>query len=547
MEQRWRAVFDAVSDAVVVIDHRGIIQSWNEAAANLFGHKAGAILGRSVNVLMPQREAARHDEYLARHVETGTVRILDFPRDLVARRADDTEFPIKLTVSRVELPNHPPLFCGTINDRTGSELTRRELIEHAHQIELANRELAEARVDAEQARMQAEAASHSKSAFLANMSHEIRTPMTAILGFAENLQDPSMPPAERRAAVQTILRNGEHLLSIVNDILDISKIEAGKLTVEELDCSPVQVVADVVTLLHVRAEDKSLRLATDFRCPLPATIRTDPTRLRQILINLCGNAIKFTEAGEVRIAVRLLDAERSSPKLEFSVGDTGIGMTTEQCERLFRPFEQAESSTARRYGGTGLGLNISRRLVEMLGGTIAVHSEPGRGSTFVFTVATGSLLDVDMLYGVDEIEPVRMRRRGVADGAVLLQGRVLLAEDGADNQRLIAAILRKAGAEVVVAANGLQAQKEALAAETSAAPFDLVLMDMQMPVMDGYQAASALRQAGFRKPIVALTANAMSGDRDDCLRAGCSHFAAKPVDRQVLLDLLAGLLPAPRP
>ncbi len=411
-------------------------------------------------------------------------------------------------------------------------------------------ELEAAMEQLEAAKLAAEAATRAKSEFLANMSHEIRTPMTAILGFAENLLDPDLPEEERLAAVHTIQRNGQHLLQLINDILDISKIEAGKLEVEHIICSPIQILADVRSLMQVRADQKGIKLDVDFDGPMPKHIHSDPTRLRQILVNLVGNAIKFTERGGVRIVARFLehaDGVNGQPTVQFDVIDTGIGMTPEQKAHLFQPFTQADTSTTRRFGGTGLGLMISRRLARMLGGDITVESQPGRGSTFTVTIATGDIDGVEMINdpaaelaraasSTDPGVPVKPNRR--------LNCRVLLAEDGPDNQRLIVHVLKKAGADVTVVENGQQAIEAAMAAQEDQ-PFDVILMDMQMPVMDGYQATAELRRRGYDRPVIALTAHAMATDRQKCLEAGCDDYATKPIDRRKLIDLVADLTEKP--
>jgi signal transduction histidine kinase/DNA-binding response OmpR family regulator len=389
----------------------------------------------------------------------------------------------------------------------------------------------------------AETANQAKSEFLANMSHEIRTPMTAILGYADLMTDPEQSPSDRFDSVQTIRRNGEHLLRIINDILDISKIEAGKLTVERIECSPAQIVADVASLMRGRAIEKGLQFSVEYVGPIPKDIRTDPTRLRQILMNLCGNAIKFTKSGGVRIIGRLLnDAKGDRSRMRFEVADTGIGLTPEQIAKLFRPFTQADTSTTRQYGGTGLGLTISKRLAEMLGGDITVESTAGRGSSFIVEIETGSLADVPMINPAQEAELIAassLPDAVVKSTASLDNLRVLLAEDGLDNQRLISFHLRKAGATVTVAGNGRVALDQAQAAVKAGSPFHVILMDMQMPELDGYSAASTLRAEGYSLPIVALTANAMEGDRERCLKSGCDDYATKPIDRVKLLEMIA--------
>jgi len=400
--------------------------------------------------------------------------------------------------------------------------------------------------DLERARQAAETASGAKSEFVANMSHEIRTPMSAILGYADILLDPNLPPGDRIDAVQTIRRNGEHLLWILNDILDLSKIEAGQMTVERIECSPARVVMEAVSLMRGRATERGLELDVDFESPIPEIMRTDPTRLRQILINLTSNAIKFTEEGRIRIAVMLEDGASAgeSPKLRVDVIDQGIGMTAEQIGNVFRPFAQADSSTTRRFGGTGLGLAISRRLAILLGGSIEVESEPDRGSVFSVTVETGPLDGVRMLDQVTDAELKSLETpeslAGAGNRKRLAGLQVLLAEDGPENQLLISFMLRQAGATVEIAENGRSACTKVLKAWQGGKPFDVVLMDMQMPEMDGYGATSRLRSEGYPGPIIALTAHAMADDRRKCLNAGCDEYVAKPINRDQLLALIAG-------
>jgi signal transduction histidine kinase/FixJ family two-component response regulator len=398
-------------------------------------------------------------------------------------------------------------------------------------------------------RRAAEEATRTKSAFLANMSHEIRTPMTAILGFADLLLDRLEKPANLDSA-EAIKRNGEYLLEILNDILDLSKIEAGKLQIEQQLYPLREILQDVTSLMKVRADAKGLPLVLETLGPLPQMIETDPTRLRQILINLVGNAVKFTDAGQVKLVARLLQNESGSASLRLEVADSGIGMTDDQVARLFQPFSQADASMTRRFGGTGLGLTISRRLAEMLGGAIDVESRPGEGSTFRLTLDVGSLEGVPL---ADFNRPTAAGSKGSARSkkpSIRLQGRILLVDDGEYNQKLIPMLLKAAGAEVEVAGDGQEALDLALAPDAKRdgehrpddEPYDVILMDIQMPVIDGCEATRRLRAAGYVGPIIALSAHAMNHAVEKYLEAGCDDFAPKPVERDKLFAQLQGYL-----
>lgn len=389
-----------------------------------------------------------------------------------------------------------------------------------------------------QAQEDARVANLAKSEFLANMSHEIRTPMTAILGFSEILLN-DIKDEEQLEAVGTIKRNGEYLIGIINDILDLSKIEAGKLEIEAVQCSPIQVVAEVISLMRVRAKAKSLSLAAKYEGPIPESIQSDPTRLRQILINLIGNAIKFTEIGKVELVIKLLGSRSGTPRMQFEVIDTGIGMSEQQIAKLFKPFSQVDSSTTRKYGGTGLGLTISKRLAEHLGGDITAKSKLERGSTFTLTISTGCLKNVKRLDHANETQLSSEFSQERHAASLRLDCRILLAEDGSDNQRLIMFLLKRAGAKVTIADNGKIAYDLAMAAQNDGAPFDVILMDMQMPILSGYDATAKLRMSGYTGTIIALTAHAMSTDREKCLESGCNDYVTKPIDRNQLISLVA--------
>ncbi len=426
----------------------------------------------------------------------------------------------------------------------------------ARDIEIADRKKAEQRIRIyastleskhqalEESHRAVETANQAKSQFLANMSHEIRTPMTAILGFSDILLS-NLVERENIESARTVKENGKYLLNLINDILDLSKIEAGKCALERIECSTCRIVSEVAALLNVRAKAKGLPLELQFDGPIPETIQSDPTRLRQVLINIAGNAIKFTETGSVKIVTRLLNEVGEEPKLQFRVVDTGIGIAADQLETIFQPFTQADGSTTRNFGGTGLGLSISKRLVELLGGEMSISSTLGVGSTFTATISTGPLDDVPLTQNALATSGDDMNGPGDATAAPetahtpLKNRRILLTEDGPDNQRLISFILRKAGAEVELADNGQIGLELITASQLEGRPFDVILMDMQMPVLDGYSAVRQLRDDGYSGPIIALTAHAMSTDREKCLNAGCDSYATKPIAPKALVELVS--------
>lgn len=382
----------------------------------------------------------------------------------------------------------------------------------------------------ELARKQAEAASEAKSLFLANMSHEIRTPLASVIGYGEWLQSGAITPAERDEAVNAIVRAGSHLLNVINDILDFSKIENDRLELEYIETPLFSLITDVTRLMVMQAKEKGLELRVEYDYPLPANFVTDPMRLKQVLINLCNNAIKFTATGSVLIKVSYQQRDKV---LAFAIIDSGVGMPAEALTRIFESFTQADPSTTRRYGGTGLGLNIARRLSQMLGGDIEVESRPGVGSRFIATVKIDDAIDSLMASNETELQAAASSENLIMD-TVGLSGRVLVAEDSRDNQRLIEFYLKKIGLELVIVGTGKLAVEEALASD-----YDLILMDMQMPEMDGPEAASLLREVGYLRPIVALTANITKEDKDRCLAAGCNAFLSKPFDKRQLYAVLS--------
>ncbi|MEQ9617469.1 MAG: ATP-binding protein [Phycisphaerales bacterium] len=394
------------------------------------------------------------------------------------------------------------------------------------------------------AKEEAEGASLAKSQFLANMSHEIRTPMTAIIGYADILSRANLGDDERRAHLATIRRNSEHLLAIINDILDLSKIEAGRLEVERVPMSVLSVIEEVASLYRPRALDKGLRFATRLDSRLPERVLSDPVRLRQILFNLVSNAIKFTTSGAVEL---ILNFNENYHVLRIDVRDSGIGMSQDETDRVFDAFTQADISTTREYGGTGLGLKISSTLAEKLGGALSVDSEPGVGSTFTLKVELEPDPTCQGVYESGDVDFEHLDRaaneRDPSDPDLekisLADARILVAEDGPDNQRLVRFFLEEAYANVSIVGNGELAMKEVERGLASDDPYTMILMDMQMPVLDGYSATRALRERGLKIPIVALTAHAMESDKVQCLDAGCNDHVAKPINRAELIRVCA--------
>ena len=385
------------------------------------------------------------------------------------------------------------------------------------------------------ARRAAEAASEAKSAFLANMSHEIRTPMTSVVGLTELLLA-SETDTSRIEMLRMIQRSSHHLVELINDILDLSKIESGKLAIDRIDCSPVELVQDLASVMSVRAKEKGLSFAVQFDGRLPATVYTDPMRLRQILINLVGNAIKFTNQGGIRITTRYL-SDLNPPRIEFEVADTGIGMSEDELSRLFEPFSQVDHSVTRRFGGTGLGLCISQRLAGGLQGEIFVESKPKVGSTFRLQISTAQHAPEALIDPAQQLE--RLEPAPPVIQEVPLTCHALVAEDTRGIQYLIKRFLEGAGAQVSLASNGQEAIDRLRDAENSDQPIDVVIMDMHMPVLSGYDAVARLRSEGSQIPVIALTARAMQGDREKCLSVGCDAYLPKPVDRLQLLDAVA--------
>ena len=386
--------------------------------------------------------------------------------------------------------------------------------------------------DLREKKISAEAANRAKSEFLANMSHEIRTPMTAIMGYLEIMADPEAMD-QRAEYTESVRANGESLLAIINDILDLSQIEAGELGLRIYRAVPAEIVSKVIAGYEAQAAARKLRLDLEYQGDIPSEMRTDPGRLEQILTNLVDNAVKFTEHGSVTLSVAIEEAGTRGEQLRIDVVDTGHGISPGAQRRIFEPFVQADSSSTRTQGGTGMGLAISNRLATLLGGSLEFSSKLGQGSQFTLRVSTRLGTEAAELLCEEEApNPDKPPERSPD-----VKPRILLAEDGIDNRRIIRLLLQKGGMEVDLAVNGREAFETGLGALRRGEPYDLIFMDIDMPVMDGHEATRRLRAQGYHAPIVALTAHALPGDREKCLDAGCDDYMTKPVNRQRLVSI----------
>lgn len=387
------------------------------------------------------------------------------------------------------------------------------------------------------AQKEAVKANLAKTHFLANMSHEIRTPMGAILGFTELMQQIEQTEEERAMCISTIHRNGKQLLSIIDEILDISKVETGNLHIEQLDFNFVQMINEIRSLLLLQTENKGLDFKFSLNSQIPEMISSDPTRLRQILMNIIGNAIKFTEKGTVSVSVDWLASVLDSNlgHLNISVTDTGVGIDPLHVDQLFKPFAQGDNSTTRRFGGTGLGLALSRQLAIALGGDVKLlKSESGIGTKFGIQIAVRAHAKSRWVESLSQFEDEdKIKKISAVDKRVLHNVNVLLVDDAPDNQTLIGLFLGLAGANVEYADNGLEGIEKAMAGD-----YNVILMDIQMPQVDGYEATQRLRTQGYKKPIIALTAHALKEERDRCINVGCTDHFTKPIDREKLISLV---------
>jgi len=519
-EARLRAIVETAVDAIITLDDRGLIESVNPAAAQMFGYREAELLGEDVGLLAGSPERHGHAARMAKYLRTGLSKVVGHGVELTGRRKDGTTFPFHISVSEVDLGSRK-LFTGILRDISEQKEREARLADYTRQLEARTRALEEARVE----RSVAEEANRAKSGFLAAMSHEIRTPMNGVMGMAQLLLDSDLG-AEQRENARLLVHSGEALLTLLNDILDFSKIEAGRLELEEIDLSLATIVEEVAALFGRAADERGVALRVEVDPHLPP-LRGDPTRLRQIFTNFTSNALKFTDTGEITLVADPLEWRDGRQVVRLAVRDTGCGIQASRQAMIFDAFAQADTSTTRRYGGTGLGLTICKRLAERMGGQIGVESQVGEGSTFWVTVVLAPARGEVAVKGAE----------AEGCGAIPAGLRVLVAEDNRVNQRVIQCLLERLGCTVTVVATGA----EAVAAARG--DFDLCLMDVQMPEMDGLDATRAIRAAeaaetAERLPVIALTANAMEGDREACVAAGMDGHLAKPIRREEVVRVV---------
>lgn len=528
-EARYRSLIDSTGVVVWELDADGRLALLGSNFEAITAWKRGDWLGRPFEQILHPGDVDTARRYF-RKARQG----LSLPRfELRVRTArGDHVHGEFLLVSRVRAGSQERVI-GISRDITEQKRTEQTL-EQAESIH--------------RAKEQAEQASRAKSEFLSNVSHEIRTPLSALLGFAELLGEHPLVQANRGevgAYVHAIQEQGKVLLALVNDLLDLARIEAGQLRMVREPCSILRIIADLAASFRPRAAARQLTLETQIKGDVPEVIVTDRLRIHQVLVNLLDNAIKFTEQGVIRISAQVISSIGSDPLLRLEVADTGIGMTSAEMEGLFHPFYQVRQTPRESPHGTGLGLAICQRVAHQLGGEVAVRSIPAAGSTFTLTVPVVLPLEEETAAGSSPRSQTLLSNPLPAQ-SLRLNARVLVAEDHEANRQIINVRLTRAGAEVVTAKNGAEALQRVREAVQEGRPIEAVVMDMEMPVMDGYEAVHQLRASGFTAPIVAVTAYAMSKDRDECIEIGCDDHISKPIDWDLFLLKLSGLLEARR-
>jgi len=522
-QRNLEAIFQVTPIGMLVVDENMVVRKANWALGELFGRNHAELLdnklGKALRCIYFKNEQGGCGDSSAY-------------RNCPLRNALDSVLSAHQTIHKIEIQHFFKTNDEVKNLWMEVSAVPLKMDGQTHAVLAINNttERRQAEEKLKRAQREAESANEAKSQFLANMSHEIRTPMNAVIGFCDLLRDEGL--SEKQKEYLDIIRSSSrNLLQLINDILDFSKIEAGKLEVETIDCSIRKILAAVESMMRPAATAKGLEFFVKEERGLPAVIRSDPVRLRQCLINLVNNAIKFTERGHVYLKVSR-ENRGGEPYIRFAIEDTGIGISPDKQEAIFESFTQADGSTSRKFGGSGLGLAITKRLAELLGGTLTLTSKVGEGSVFALSIPAGvdmdaepTLEECDKVSAEDEAQELEQRK---------YSGRLLVAEDVPTNQMLIRLLLEKMGFEVTIVEDGAEAVARVLDEN-----FDLILMDIQMPNMNGYEATKTLRKKGVTTPIVALTANAMKGDDKKCLAAGCNDYLGKPIDRKELYAIIS--------
>ena len=542
-QENLQAIFDAAPVGMLLVDQEKVVQRINQAAGHLSGATCIEMVGQTVAVALGsiyQDGADSCDPCLIQttldHVLTTRQSCCDIEGRCVTTVRTEQD-PIWIRLSAVPTVISDCLFVVVVIDditkqRQNETMLRqaKEEAETAHsELESVNQELEQAVEKAGMLAKDAMAANVAKSQFLSNMSHEIRTPMNAIVGFSDVLADEDLTE-DQQQYVNTIRRSSDHLLELINNILDFSKIEADKLQLEQVPCDINELLETVSSLFKRQAQAKGIEFEVTCLGDVPVQVETDPTRLRQCLINLLSNALKFTSKGHITLHVTC-ESEGQRVHLRFDVEDTGIGIPSDKLDLIFAAFTQAEAATTRQYGGTGLGLAITKRLAQLLGGDLAVHSAVGKGS--VFTLSIPACTSTESSGPAESEVKTSDHTEETGSHEPYLSGRVLICEDNRDNQALIAHLLNKLGVSWDLVENGQDAVAKAL--ET---PYGLILMDIQLPGMSGFEATRQLRDKGYDIPIAALTANALAEDKQRCMDAGCTNYLSKPIRVPDLIAVL---------
>lgn len=523
-EARTSLIIDTALDAVMTMDHTGRIIEWNAQAEQVFGWSAHEVIGRdAADTIFPSSHRLSHREYVQRLLELKDASLSNRLVEMIGLKRDGSEFPIEIAMTRLTVEGSA-IFSAFIRDITSRTEAEQALKDHARQLEQINQQL-------DAALRQAKAATEAKSSFLSTMSHEIRTPMNGVIGMTGLLLETTLTDEQREYA-ETVRTCGNHLLTIIDDILDFSKIEAGKLDLEVIEFDLRLAIEESLDLVAERASSKGLNLACLFHADVPQNLLGDPSRIRQIVMNLTANAIKFTDSGDVVVEVTVDAQSKEEATIRVSVTDTGIGISEASRERLFQSFSQADGSTTRKYGGTGLGLAICKRLVEMMGGAIEVMSRVGEGSCFWFTVNLRKQADAS----------------SSADAATpLLTGlRILIVDDKAVNRRILELLTKKWGMQPTVIASG-SAALDVLRGQHGQPRFDLALLDVDMSPTDGIELARAIktRAEGGDTKLVLLTSFGRRGDAKAANEAGLAAYLTKPIRERQLYDCIVAVMQRP--